>query len=155
LSSLSELKNLIEKIEDPANIRLAYAASGPYPLRVAFDRDDTVQKILKFKGEAGNAIVTRLNRRKDKKIEDISLACFGYVLEKIGYEEAPKVMVGLLKDLAGRRDIAFAQHFATHALKVLTAQQDLNLVNYAYSERAIEDAIERFRTKERDRRVQR
>ncbi len=139
------IEKLVLKIENPAKIRNALAASGPCPLRVAFDLDETVQKIVESKGEVGEVILSRIQNMKKEKIDDITLACFCYILEKLNYKKATPKIVDLLVDLIEEKDIVFSQHFAAHTIKILTGQKDLDLVNYAYSQEEIDEIITKFK----------
>lgn len=151
-------EELILTIEDPAKISYALAASGPYPLRVAFEMDETVQEIVKFgsaaqedtqknkqRASVGNLVLRRIQDRRIKEIDDISMACFCYILETIGFKEAVPELVNLLSEMyeiMKQGEMAFTLYFATNAIKVLTEQPDLRK-DLSYSDREIEETIMR------------
>lgn len=148
------IEKFILTIEDPAKIRYALAASGPYPLKLAFKMDETVQNIVKFglaaqeikqRANVGNLVLRRIQDRGRKEIDDISMACFCYILEAIGYKEAVPELGNLLSEMykiKKRGEMAFTLYFAVNAIKVLTKQPGLR-EDLAYSDKEIEETIKR------------
>ncbi|GAG32343.1 unnamed protein product, partial [marine sediment metagenome] len=134
-------------IEDPKKIKLALAASGPLPLRLAFESDDTVKQLIEHKDAAGEVILNRLGAYKNQNYKDITLACYGYILEKVGYQKAISVLGGILDDLLKKREIVFSPHFFTHTIKVFTQQPELDTVNFSYSNTDIKMTIERLKSR--------
>ena len=152
------IEELVLEIEDPAKISEALAASGPYPLRIAFEMDKNVQKIIGFglaaqrqerghlEVDVGNFILERIQNRGRREIDDISLACFCYILEIIGFKKAILELGSVLSEMLELKrggEMAFTLYFATHAIKVLTDQPDLR-EDLAYSDEEIVKAMRRI-----------
>lgn len=145
---MESIEELISKIEDPANIRESEAASGPYPLRLAFEMDETVQEIIEHGGEVGELILKRAQKRSEKEIDDITMACFCYILEKIGAEKAVPELGNILSEAAEvrkRGELSFTQYFAIHAIKTLAKQSDLK-ADLAYQDEEIEKTIKSMKS---------
>lgn len=80
-----------------------------------------------------------------QNLKDITLACYSYILEKIGFNKALNVLIEVLGELIKKNDIVFSQHFFTHTIKVMTNQPELDLVNFSYPNAEIEKTIEKSR----------
>ena len=137
---MEHIRELILRLRNPSNIRYALAASSPYPLRRAFDLDETIQKIIEQGELAGNEIIELLKTDTSTSLNDITLACYFYILEKIDYKKEINQLVNILDNLKEDETKAFGQHFATHTIKKLTNQTDLDS-NYYYDKTKILNTI--------------
>lgn len=144
MSSIEEMITLIEK---PVNIREALAASGPYPLKVAFEMDKTVQALIKSKGDVEKNILNRLKQSKSKTLDDISKACLCFVLEKRKAKSAVTELSDIIseyKDSAKRDELAFAPFFAINAVKVIENHDDIR-ADYSYQIEEFESTLQRIK----------
>lgn len=154
---MSSIRELIQKIENPANIRDALAASGPHTLRLVFEMDGTVQEIIKNKAEAERLILRRIQQRGRRELDDISMACFCYILEKIGSVKAVPELGNLLpefREIKNRGEMAFSQYFTIHTIKALAKQPGLR-ANLDYPDDEIEKTIRRMKLPARMKRIYR
>jgi hypothetical protein len=150
---MSLIEKYILKIENPANISDALAASGPYTLRMAFEMDKTVQALIERGDEAGNLILKQIKNRGKKRIDDVSMACFCYILEKTGFRKSVPELGALLtetREIRKRGEESFTKYFAIHAAKVLAKHPGLK-TNLAYSDDEIMKSVRRIKSMERKR----
>lgn len=154
---MRSVKKLILTIEDPANIRDALAASAPHTLRLVFDMDKNVQEIIRSKDDVENLILKRVQGRSKKEVDDISMACFCYILEKIGSRKTVPKLGNLLSEIHETRkrgEMAFTQYFAIHTIKVLAKQPGLE-ANLIYPDDEIEKTIRRIKSPSRKKKPHR
>jgi hypothetical protein len=105
----------IKKLKDPNNINEALFASSPYVLRKAFERDPIVQRMIRGRQKVVPLIIAELTK-DGLALDDITLACFTYILEKVD----PKALVAVLPSLfenAVDSPEPFFVHFAAHTLR--------------------------------------
>lgn len=115
--------------------------------------DETVQEIIKHREDAGNLIFKRIQDRGTKKINDISIACFCYILEKTGFKKAiPElgILLAETREIRKRGEFTFTKYFAIHATKVL-AKHPGSRADLAYPDDDITRTIRRIRRKGRKR----
>ncbi len=142
------IEELILKIEDPANIKDSLAASGPYVLRKVFEMDKTVQEIVEHEGDAEELVLKRIQERREKEIDDITMACFCYILEKIGAEKAVPELGNVLSEVTEKRkgrEMAFTQYFAVHTIKTLAKKPNLK-ADLDYPDEEIEKTIKEIKS---------
>lgn len=105
----------IEKIKNPENIHEAVYANSPYVLMKAFEKDQTVSRLIR----AGAKVVPLISEELEKnglELPEITLACFAYTLQKINIESAIKILKPLFAKAVERRGPFFV-NFAAHSLR--------------------------------------
>ncbi|RJP78049.1 MAG: hypothetical protein C4522_13855 [Desulfobacteraceae bacterium] len=75
---------------------------------------------------------------------DTSLCIFAYIIEQNGYQNAVPTLINWLETNIFN-DTHRSADFVTHALKVLTAQDDLDTVYYSYGFQEILDTVDKAR----------
>lgn len=111
----------IKKLKDPDNIKEAGFASSPYVLRKAFERDPVVQRVIKGRQKVAPLLIAEL-KQNGRELDEITLACFTYILEKVDPTAISDVLTPLF-EAAVDSPGPFFVHFAAHAMR----QHMLNL----------------------------
>ncbi|MFX0107269.1 MAG: hypothetical protein ACFE7R_03220 [Candidatus Hodarchaeota archaeon] len=81
----------IEAIKNPENIREAVYASSPRVLRMVFDNDPIVRRLI----GAGQKIIPLIERELEDNrlnLHEITLACYAYILQKVDEESARRIL---------------------------------------------------------------
>jgi hypothetical protein len=111
-----DVKKEIELIKDPLNINEAVFASSPNVLKDAFDHDPHVRFLI----NAGKDVVPLIKKEIDANgttLNDITLACYAYILSRIDVAGAAKVLTPFYQKAIHRPPAPFAIHFITHTLR--------------------------------------
>lgn len=105
----------IERIKTPQNITEALYANSPYTLIKAFENDDTVRRLIRAGRQVAPPIAAEIEQH-GLEIDDISLACYAYILHKVDAASAARVLKPLL---ARTRETPrlFSTAIATHVLR--------------------------------------
>ncbi len=104
----------VTTLRDPASIKKAQLASSPYVLRKIFAADPTIQRLI----TAGEKIVPLILEeiRKAKRLDEITLAAFAFIVENVKAEAAPQVFGALFRKSVSKPGPFFV-HFAAHAIR--------------------------------------
>ena len=105
----------VDRLKDPANIKEANCASSPYLLRRVFAGDATVRGLVK----AGPAVVEPIARtvaREGRRLPEISLAAYTYILEQVDRKAVVRIMKPLYEARMARPGPFFVQ-LAAHAFR--------------------------------------
>jgi hypothetical protein len=105
----------INSLKNPKNIKEALFASGPSLLMRAFEKDQTVMRLVRGGAKVAPLIAKELEKN-GMKLDTITLSCFAYILQKVD----PAIAAKVLKDLfikAMKCPDPFFIYFAVHALR--------------------------------------
>ena len=89
---MPSLKQELDALCEPANIRNAGLASSPYVLRKVFATDRRILRVIERGRTALPAIEEILSGRR--KLPEISLAAFAFIVESIQPSAAPSSWLG-------------------------------------------------------------
>ena len=115
MADSASIKKDIAWIKNPNNIVDATYASSAYVLRLAMDRDPTVQRLLKSGKKTHEAIENEL-KKNSGKLDEMTLACFAYLIENAEQKRVIRCLKGLYKQAVKDPGPFFVQ-FAAHALR--------------------------------------
>jgi hypothetical protein len=110
---MADLKKDIIALQTPSNIQKSGLASSPYVLRKVFTMDPTIQRTIRAGEKAVPLIAEEL--KKWKKLDDITLAAYAYIIENVRPLASPEMFGAMLKTLEQKG--GFFVHFATHAIR--------------------------------------
>ncbi len=111
----STTKDDISRLKTPENIVDALHASSPYVLRKAFERDPLVQRLFKSGNEMYAEVEAEIHQNASK-LDEITLACFAYLLEQADPNRVVRCLGAPFKE-AVHHPGPFFVHFAAGALK--------------------------------------
>lgn len=111
---MANLEKDITALKDPANIKKALLASSPYVLRKIFAAEPIIQRLIR----AGEKVVPLIaeQTRGARKLDEITLAAYAYILEKVKADAAPEVLGAQFRK-AVEKPGPFFVHFAAHAMR--------------------------------------
>ena len=88
---MPNLSDDLGKIKNPKNIHEALFASGPNALMKAFERDPTVNRIIKY-GSKGVPLIEKILEEEGDRLDEITLSCFAFILENVDINAAAKIL---------------------------------------------------------------
>ncbi len=109
------IKQEIKTLQDPLKIREAVCASSPKVLTFAFERDPHVCAVISS-GPAAVPLIAQVIHREGARLNEISLACFAYILDRINRKAASEILRPLYPKLADQTN-SFATIFVAHTLR--------------------------------------
>ena len=111
---MANLRKDIVALKDPSNIKKARLASSPYVLQKIFAAEPIIQRLIR----AGEKVVPLITEQTSgaKKLDEISLSAYAYILEKVKADAAPKVLGAQFRK-AVEKPGPFFVHFAAHAVR--------------------------------------
>jgi hypothetical protein len=111
---MADLKKDITALRDPSNIKKAFLASSPYVLRKVFAADPIIQRLIR----AGEKVVPLITEetRGERRLEEITLAAFAYIIENVKADAAPQILGARFKK-SMEKPGPFFVHFAAHAMR--------------------------------------
>lgn len=112
---MSDFRKDIETVKNPGNIKEALYASGPGNLTRVFDKDPTVQRLVRGGAEVVPLISAAI-RESGFKLHNITLSCFAYILQKTDPTTAAAVLKPLFMQAMKKPDPFFI-YFAAHAVR--------------------------------------
>jgi hypothetical protein len=115
----------IEAIKDPENIREAVYASSPRVLRVMFENDPIVRRLI----DAGKKVIPLIEKElRDNGLDlhEITLACYAYILQKIDEKSARRILTPYFLWAMEKPGVFFV-HFAAAPLRKATKLKKIPL----------------------------
>jgi hypothetical protein len=130
----------VEKIKNPENIRDALAASSSYVLLKAFDNDETVRRLIRGGREVA-PLISREIEQNAPQLDEITLACFAYILQKTDADAAVRVLAPLFAQSIAEPRVLFTD-VAAHGLRQIAGLP--TRLNASYSKAEWQDTADRF-----------
>jgi hypothetical protein len=136
------IRRLLAALEREDFQLLETAASGPNAMRFMIEETSEVQELLHHPHEAVQAI--RRRWQGGNTLPDVTIAAYAYLLEKLSALSALPLLLAYVERNLTEVPTLWGPHLATHALKVLTNQEDLNAY-YTYGSEERQRALQRAR----------
>ena len=114
-SNDSFLKSEIEKLKDPLNIHEASFASSAKVLTFAFESDPNVMSIVRA-GQKALTLIAEEIKQHGAELNDISLSCFAYILQKIDATAAVEILWPIYQKTI-EKHLFFSSTFVAHAIR--------------------------------------
>jgi len=129
---MSDFQKDLETIKNPENIKEAVYASGPGNLMKVFEKDPTVQRLIRGGAKVAPLVSAEI-KKNGQKLPKITLACLAYVLQKTDRTEASTILRPFFIRAMNKPDPYFI-FFGAHAIR-----EDLKLplrpdAEYSYNE---------------------
>lgn len=111
---MTNLQKDLITLHNPAKIKEAGAASSPYVLRKIFAADPIIKRLIK----AGEKVIPLIvdDMRKSKRLDEITLAAFAFIVENVNAKEAQNIFKVLFRKSVEKPGPFFV-HFAAHAIR--------------------------------------
>ena len=117
----------VEKIKNPRNITEAMHANSAYTLMKAFENDETVRHLVQA-GRQVAPVITAEIEKTGLDLDDITLACYAYILGKVDPAFAARVLKPLLARTIDERRLFFtdvAAHVLRESARLPTRPQEM------------------------------
>jgi len=129
---MSEFQKDLETIKNPEKIKEAVYASGPGNLMKVFEKDPTVQRLIRGGAKVAPLVSAEI-KENGPKLSKITLACFAYILQMTDRAAASAVLKPFFIQAMDKPDPYFI-FFGAHAIR-----EDLKLplrpdAEYSYDE---------------------
>ena len=108
-------KREIEILKDPLKIHEACFANSAKVLTFAFESDPLVQSVIKA-GRKALPLIAEEIKQHGAELNDISLSCFAYILQKIDAAAAAEILWPIYRKTIEKR-LFFASTFVAHAIR--------------------------------------
>jgi len=111
---MGNLQRDITTLRDPVNIKDAGFASSPYVLRKVFAADPIIKRLI----AAGEKVIPLIEEEmhKPERFAEITLAAFGFIIENVKVEAAPRILGPFFTKYVEKPGPFFV-HFAAHAIR--------------------------------------
>lgn len=105
----------IEILKNPSNIHEAFFASSAKVLTFAFESDPHVTSVIRA-GRKALPLIAEEIKQHGAELNDISLSCFAYILQKIDAAAAAEILWPIYQKTIEKR-LFFASTFVAHAMR--------------------------------------
>ena len=138
---MADYRKDVDRLKDPTNIKDADAASSPYVLREFFARDPIIQRLIRGRSQVVPLIEAVL-KKDGKKLSEISLAAYAYVLEHVEPAAAERILQPLFKAKL-REPGPFFVNIAAHVIRS-AHQLPVKPLRVVYTEAELDETLKLF-----------